>query len=84
MCPYLPLSDPEASNKPKPTFHTRRSLNTVAAFAIPERVFMIDPNSSEQIVSLLRRAADHVAQGIKNLDIHSDLHFLADIAESQD
>lgn len=45
---------------------------------------MIDPNSSEQIVGLLRRAADHVAQGIKNLELHSDLHALADIAESQD
>jgi len=45
---------------------------------------MIDPTSSEQIVTLLRRAADHIAQGIKNPEIHSDLHLLADIAESQD
>lgn len=44
----------------------------------------INPNSTEQVVSLLRRAADHIAQGIKNDEIHSDLHLLADIAESQD
>ncbi|WP_426735576.1 hypothetical protein [Glutamicibacter sp. 2E12] len=45
---------------------------------------MIDPNSTEQVVSLLRRAADHVAQGIKNSELHSELHFLADIAEQED
>ncbi|MGP5599918.1 hypothetical protein ACTXPG_14220 [Glutamicibacter arilaitensis] len=45
---------------------------------------MIDPTSSEQVVNLLRRAADHIAQGIKNPQIHTDLHLLADIAESQD
>lgn len=56
----------------------------MAAFAIPERVFMIDPTSSEQVVNLLRRAADHIAQGIKNPQIHTDLHALADIAEQED
>ena len=45
---------------------------------------MIDPNSSEQVVNLLRRAADHIAQGIKNPQIHTDLHALADIAEQED
>lgn len=44
----------------------------------------INPSSSEEIVSLLRRAADHIAQGVKSPEIHSDLHFLADVAENQD
>lgn len=49
----------------------------------PKDMQMINPNSTEQVVSLLRRAADHVAQGIKNAELHSDLHFLADIAEQE-
>lgn len=44
----------------------------------------IDPTSAEQIVSLLRQAADHIAQGIRNPQIHTDLHLLADIAEHED
>lgn len=50
----------------------------------PKDKRMINPNSTEQVVSLLRRAADHVAQGIKNSELHSELHFLADIAEQED
>lgn len=77
----LYLAVPQPTNQP--IFRAVLSKR-VSPFFIPERVSMIDPTSSEQIVTLLRRAADHIAQGIKNPEIHSDLHLLADIAESQD
>ncbi len=45
---------------------------------------MINPYSRSEVVKLLRAAADHLAQGQPNLEIHSDIHFLADHLEQED
>lgn len=45
---------------------------------------MIDPYDRTAVVLLLRRSADHIAQGIKNDEIHSDMHQLADFLEQED
>lgn len=45
---------------------------------------MIDPYNRSDVIKLLRRAADHIAQGQRNLEIHSEIHFLADHLEQED
>lgn len=45
---------------------------------------MIDPYNREQVIKLLRRSADHIAQGIPNNQLHTDIHFLADHLEQED
>lgn len=45
---------------------------------------MIDPYDREQVIKLLRRAADHIAQGVSSTQIHAKLHHLADHLENGD
>ncbi len=45
---------------------------------------MIDPFDREAVIKLLRRAADHIAQGVPSPTIHTDLHQLADHLEQGD
>lgn len=45
---------------------------------------MINPYDREAVILLLRQAADHIIQGVKNPQIHSDIHLLADHLEQED
>lgn len=45
---------------------------------------MIDPYNRSDVIKLLRQAADHIIQGVKNPQIHSDIHLLADHLETGD
>lgn len=45
---------------------------------------MIDPYNRDQVIKLLRRSADHIAHGITNSQLHTDLHQLADHLEQED
>ena len=45
---------------------------------------MIDPYDRTAVVLLLRRTADHIAQGISSTEIHTNLHQLSDHLEQED
>lgn len=45
---------------------------------------MIDPYDRETVIKLLRRAADHTAQGVPSQSISTDLHQLSDHLEQED
>lgn len=44
----------------------------------------INPYDRTAVVLLLRRSADHIAQGVTNTELHSDIHQLADFLEQED
>ncbi|WP_413454603.1 hypothetical protein ACLQ8T_10435 [Glutamicibacter sp. FR1] len=45
---------------------------------------MIDPYNREQVIKLLRRSADHIAQGVPSHEIHTGISTLADHLEQED
>lgn len=60
----------------------KRYVLTPASEIPPRKA--IDPYNREQVVNLLRRSADHIAQGISSPWLHTDLHQLADHLEQED
>ena len=60
----------------------KRYVLTPASEIPPRKA--IDPYNREQVIKLLRRSADHIAQGITNNQLHTDIHSLADHLEQED
>ncbi|MGP5032149.1 hypothetical protein ACTXJG_12050 [Glutamicibacter arilaitensis] len=44
----------------------------------------IDPYDREAVINLLRRAGDHIAQGVRSNAIHTEISNLADHLEQED